>query len=123
MFDSDDFAARDALSVWEEITADALMPTAFKLIGTDVFRGRLSTVPLGPVQVSAMAYSSFLSRRTPKLIGASDPEIVAVGVTHSGPHVFEQSRNRTALRPGELLVFESSHPFDTYADVRAWGGC
>ncbi|AJE38770.1 helix-turn-helix domain-containing protein [Streptomyces nodosus] len=116
VFDSNDVPARDALSAWENVTADALMPTSFKLIGTDVFCGWFSTMPLGAVQVSAMAYSSFLTRRTPKLIRASDPEILAFGVTNSGPHAIEQSRNRAALRPGELLLFESSRPFDTYAD-------
>ncbi|MEW2289337.1 helix-turn-helix domain-containing protein [Streptomyces sp. NPDC047841] len=116
IFDSNDFPARDALSVWENVTADTLMPTSFKLINTDVFRGWFGTMPLGAVQVSAMAYSSFLTRRTPKLIRASDPEILALGVTNSGPHVIEQNRNQAAIRTGDLLLFESSRPFDTYAD-------
>lgn len=30
--------------------------------------------------------------------------------------MIEQNRNRAALRPGDLLLFESSRPFDTYAD-------
>ncbi|GAA4192799.1 helix-turn-helix domain-containing protein [Microbispora amethystogenes] len=116
VFDSNDFPARDALSVWEEVVADALMPTSFKLLDTDVFRGWFSMMPLGAVQVSAMAYSSFLTRRTPKLIRASDPEILGLGVTSSGRHVIEQNRNRAALRPGELVLFESSRPFDIHAD-------
>ncbi|MGQ5639924.1 MULTISPECIES: helix-turn-helix domain-containing protein [unclassified Streptomyces] len=116
VFDSNDFPARDALSAWEKATADAVMPTSPKLIGTDVFRGWLSTMPLGAVQVSAMAYSSYLTRRTPRLIRASDPEILAVGLTNSGTHVIEQHRHRAALQPGQLLLFESSRPFETYAD-------
>ncbi|MEU9123695.1 helix-turn-helix domain-containing protein [Streptomyces sp. NPDC048506] len=116
VFDSNDFPARDALSAWEKVTADALMPTSFKLIGTDVFRGWFSTMPLSAVQVSTMGYSSYLTRRTPKLIRASDPKILAVGFTTAGPHVIEQNRNRAALRPGELVLFESSRPFETYAD-------
>nr|BFD88254.1 helix-turn-helix domain-containing protein [Streptomyces sp. Xyl84] len=119
VFDSDDFPARDALSAWEQVIADAVMPTSFTPIGTDVFRGRVSTMPLGAVQVSAMSYSPYLTRRTPALIRASDPEILAFGVTSSGPHVIEQNRNRAAVQPGELLFFESSRPFETYAD----GGC
>ncbi|GAA1118902.1 helix-turn-helix domain-containing protein [Streptomyces javensis] len=116
VFDSNDFPARDALSAWEKVTAEAVMPTSFKLIDTDVFRGRFSTMPLGAVQVSAMAYSSYLTRRTPKLIRASDPEILALCVMSSGPHVIEQNRNRAVLQPGELLLIESSRPFETCAD-------
>jgi AraC-like DNA-binding protein len=92
------------------------MPTSCKLTGTDVFHGRFSTKPLGAVQVSAMTYSSYLIRRTPKLIRASDPEILAFGVMNSGPHAFEQNRNRAALRPGELMLLESSRPFEAHVD-------
>ncbi|MFL4901780.1 helix-turn-helix domain-containing protein [Streptomyces sp. MMS24-I2-30] len=116
VYDSKDFPARDAFPAWEKATADAVMPTSFKLIDTDVFRGWLSTMPLGAVQASAMSYSSYRTQRTPKLIRASDPEVLGISVTHSGPHVIEQNRNRAALRPGELLLFESSRPFDAYAD-------
>lgn len=92
------------------------MPTSFELCGTDIFRGWVRAMPLGAVQVSAMAYSSYVTRRTPRLIRVSDPEIFAFGVTKSGSHVIEQNRNRTAVRPGELLFFESSRPFETHAD-------
>ncbi|MFF5443197.1 helix-turn-helix domain-containing protein [Streptomyces achromogenes] len=116
IFDSNDFPARDALSAWEKATADAVMPTSFKLIGTNYFRGWVSTMPLGAVQISRMAYSSYLTRRTPKLIRTSDPEILVSCVTNSGPHVIEQKRNHATLRPGEIVFLESSCPFETYAD-------
>lgn len=116
VFDSDNFPTQEALSAWTAVTSDALMPTAFKLIGPDAFRGRWSSMPLGAVQVTTMAHSPFLAKRTPKLIRASDPEILAIGLTGSGLHAIEQNRNHTPLDPGELLLFESSHPFETYAD-------
>ncbi|MFF5857623.1 hypothetical protein ACFY8B_18625 [Streptomyces sp. NPDC012751] len=50
------------------------------------------------------------------MIRVSDPEIFAFGVTGSGSHVIEQNRHRAAVRPGELLFFESSRPFETHAD-------
>jgi hypothetical protein len=80
------------------------MPTAFKLVGVEVFDGWFSAMPLGAVQLSSMAYTSFLSRRTPKLIRASDPEILAVGFVRSGAHVIEQNRNHAPLRPSELRL-------------------
>jgi AraC-like DNA-binding protein len=116
IFDSKNFPARDALAAWTEVTSDALMPTSFKLIGTEAFHGRWSSMPLGAVEVSKMAHSPFLAQRTPKLIRASDPEILAIGLTGSGTHAIEQNRCHTPLHPGELLLFESSHPFEIYAD-------
>ncbi|MFF2653728.1 helix-turn-helix domain-containing protein [Streptomyces sp. NPDC058045] len=116
VFDSKDFPAREAFAAWEDITANAVMPTALKLVGTGAFRGWFSAMPLGAVQVSAMAYSSLLARRTPALIRAGDPEILALGSMNSGPSAIEQGRNHAALKPGELVLFESSRPFDSYSD-------
>ncbi|MFK4122945.1 helix-turn-helix domain-containing protein [Streptomyces longwoodensis] len=116
VFDSNDFPARDALSAWKKATADAVMPTSFKLVGDNFFRGSVSTMSLGAAQVSAMAYSSYLTSRTPKLIRVSDPEIIVCCVTNCGSHMVEQNGKRTTPRPGELVFLESSHPFDSYAD-------
>ncbi|MGW5063735.1 hypothetical protein ACWEQ2_41795 [Streptomyces sp. NPDC004096] len=78
VFDSSEFPARDALAAWAEAISDAVMPTAFKLVDTEVFRGWLSAMSLGAEQVSSVMYSSMLVVRTPKLIRASDPECRSV---------------------------------------------
>ncbi|MBO8195675.1 helix-turn-helix domain-containing protein [Streptomyces oryzae] len=95
------------------------MPTDFRLVGTDTFRGSLTTASLGPVQLSTMAYSSFSSIRTPRLIRVSDPECIQLALVRSGPHIIEQNRRNAPARPGELLLFDSSRPFDSYADGEA----
>ncbi|MEU7484154.1 helix-turn-helix domain-containing protein [Streptomyces sp. NPDC042319] len=119
VFDSTAFAARDALAAWAEVTRTTVMPTTFRLVDVEVFSGWFKAMPLGPVQLSGMAYSSFCSHRTPKLIRVSDPETLQIALVRSGPHVIEQNRRRAPGRPGELLVFDSSRPFDSYADGEA----
>ncbi|MET9452816.1 helix-turn-helix domain-containing protein, partial [Streptomyces cinerochromogenes] len=116
VFDSADFPVRDALDAWAETTADTVMPTRFELVGTDTFHGWLKGMPLGPARVSAMAYHSFRSIRTPKLIRGADPECFQVALMRSGRHVLEQNRSRAPLRPGEMAVFDSSRPFESWAD-------
>ncbi|MFE4423420.1 helix-turn-helix domain-containing protein [Streptomyces sp. NPDC056817] len=116
VFDSADFHGCDALDAWAETTADTVMPTKFRLVGTDTFHGWLNATPLGPVQVSAMAYHSFRSFRTSKLIRRADPECFQVAFMRSGRHVLEQNGSRAALRPGEMAVFDSSRPFESWAD-------
>ncbi|MFI1375984.1 helix-turn-helix domain-containing protein [Streptomyces longwoodensis] len=116
VYDSADFGARDALDAWAAITADAVMPTGFELVGTDTFDGCLKVASLGAVQISAMSYHSFRCLRTPKLIRKADPECFQVAFMRSGRHVLEQDRNRTALRSGEIAIFDSSRPFETWAD-------
>ncbi|WP_331724416.1 helix-turn-helix domain-containing protein (plasmid) [Streptomyces longwoodensis] len=116
VYDSANFCAVDALDAWAAITADAVMPTGFQLVDTDTFDGCLKVASLGAVQVSAMAYHSFRCVRTPKLIRAADPECFQVAFMRSGRHVLEQDRNQAALRSGEIAIFDSSRPFETWAD-------
>ncbi|MEU1706663.1 hypothetical protein ABZ478_14815 [Streptomyces sp. NPDC005706] len=119
VFDSEDFPARDALAAWAEVTRHAVMPTAFRLVDIDTFDGWFKTMPLGPAQVSAMSYSSFCTLRTPHLIRASDPECLQIALPRSGSHVLEQNRCQVPAGPGQLLVFDSSRPFQGYADGEA----
>ncbi|MGW2708711.1 helix-turn-helix domain-containing protein [Streptomyces sp. NPDC001356] len=116
VYDSADFSACDALDAWAATTADTVMPTGFRLVGTDTFDGWLKVAPLGAVQVSAMAYHSFRCLRTPKLIRRADPECFQIAFMRSGRHVLEQNRSRTALRSGEMAIFDSSRPFESWAD-------
>ncbi|MGW5063734.1 AraC-like ligand-binding domain-containing protein [Streptomyces sp. NPDC004096] len=41
---------------------------------------------------------------------------MSVSLVSSGQHVIEQHCNRAPVRPGEILLFESSRPFEAYAD-------
>ncbi|KRV50713.1 hypothetical protein AQ490_13880 [Wenjunlia vitaminophila] len=116
VFDSRDHTARDALAAWAEVIRNAVMLTTFRLVDTDVFDGWLKTMPLGPVQLSAMGYSSFCSIRTPKLIRASDPECLQISLIRSGSHVIEQNRRSATAGASELLLFDSSRPFHSCAD-------
>ncbi len=116
VFDSDDFPPQDALAAWAEVTSDAVMPTSFQRLDDDIFHGRLSAMSLGPVQASVITYHSFRSSRTPKLIRVSDPECFHVGLMRSGSHVLVQNRQHCAPQPGELTFFDSSRPFDCWAD-------
>ncbi|MGP3987207.1 helix-turn-helix domain-containing protein [Streptomyces sp. 3N207] len=119
VFDSKHFPEADALSAWKEITRDAVMPTDLRLVGTKTFRGSFATASLGPVQTSRMAYSKLRTIRTPRLIRVSDPECLQFALVRSGPHVIEQNRHRAPAQPSELLLFDSSRPFDGYADGEA----
>lgn len=119
VFDSDDFPPREALAAWAAITWDAVMPTSFGLVGTDTFRGQFRALQLGPANATAMTYRSLRSTRTPKLIRMSDPECVQAVLARSGRHVLEQNRTYLALRPDDIAFFDSSRPFDSWADGEA----
>jgi AraC-like DNA-binding protein len=119
VFDSKDFTGQEALAAWTEVTRRAVMPKTFRAVDSDVFSGWFDEMSLGPVQVSSMAYSSITTSRTPKLIRVSDPECLHIVAPRSGPHFIEQNRRSTLVRPGELVIFGSSRPFESYAIGKA----
>lgn len=116
VFDSADIPVRDALDAWAEATADTVLPTTCRLVGTDTFQGWLKAMPFGPARLSAMAYHSFRVVRTPRLIRKADPECLQVVLIRSGRHVLEQNRSQAPLRPSEMTVYDSSRPFESWAD-------
>ncbi|MES4891014.1 helix-turn-helix domain-containing protein [Streptomyces sp. NPDC096012] len=115
VFDSENFTGQEALDAWTEVTQRSLMPKSFRAVDSDVFCGWFDEMSLGPVQVSSMAYSPITTSRTPKLIRVSDPECLHVVAPRSGPHFIEQNGHSTLVRPGELVLFGSSRPFESYA--------
>jgi AraC-like DNA-binding protein len=99
---------------WRTVTADALMPTAFTFPDPGSFTADLVAMQCGDVQVSAMRYAPLHSRRTPRLIRRSDPELVQVGLVRHGQQGIEQARRNVLVRPGGFVVYDSSRPFHAF---------
>ncbi|MEV0280442.1 AraC family transcriptional regulator [Streptomyces sp. NPDC050610] len=107
----------DRAEAWREITTKALVPTKIELPDPASFSARLRTMPLGAVQMTEMSYGPHLSRRTPALIRQSDPEHYQFALIRTGRQGIDQARTRARLCPGEMVLYDSSRPFD--ASVKA----
>lgn len=102
-------------AAWAEATERALVGTRFTFPDADRFGARIRAMPLGPAQMSTMSYTRLVSYRSRRLIRASDPELYQVGVITEGEQAMEQAGNRVVLRPGDLVVYDSSRPFQACA--------
>lgn len=102
-------------AAWAETTALALVTTRFRFPDPAHFGARIRAVTLGPVQLSAMSYAQLVSYRSARLIRASDPELYQVAVITSGRQGIEQARHNTVLEPGEMVLYDSSRPFEASA--------
>ncbi|GAA2385521.1 helix-turn-helix domain-containing protein [Streptomyces glaucosporus] len=120
VFDTAALPVRDRVGAWVEVTALALVTTEFKVTHPSAFGARLRATTLGAVQVTRMSYGPLVSRRTPALIRRSDPEHYQVALVRSGRQGIEQARNRARLGPGDIVLYDSSRPFD--APVEAGRG-
>lgn len=111
VLDLDDVPRKERTSTWVEVTKDALMPQRFRFVDPDAFRARIATMPLGAGELTDLSYSPLVSERTPQLIRRSDPELYQLAVVRSGEQGIEQARNQARLRPGEMVLYDSSLPF------------
>lgn len=112
----------DEVEQWAEVTALALVTT--RLRATEPgrrFAARLRGMRLGGSQLSEMSYGPLRSQRTPRLIRQSDPELLQVAVITSGRQGIEQAGNQALLGRGEMVLYDSSRPFDAFAEDGAGG--
>lgn len=112
IFDSADVPVRDRVDAWAAVTARALMTTTIRLHDPARFTARLEVLPLGVAQLTALSYGPLTSLRTPRLIRQSDPEFYQLALIRTGRQVIEQVRATACLRPGDMVLYDSSLPFD-----------
>ncbi|MCW5253117.1 MULTISPECIES: helix-turn-helix domain-containing protein [unclassified Streptomyces] len=117
LFDSRAVPVEDRVEAWRDITSSALIPNEFAIDRAAEFHASLNAADLGGAQVTGLAYTSMTSRRTPRLIRRSDPEMYAVGLILSGRQIIVQNRCEAPLGAGDLVVYSTSHPYE--AIVRA----
>lgn len=111
VFDSQDMPVLDRVEAWRDATASALVPNEFTIERAPEFRASLKAADLGGAQVTALTYATMTSRRTPRLIRQSDPEMYAVGLILRGRQVIVQERREAPLGVGDLVVYSTSHPY------------
>ncbi|WP_075737152.1 AraC family transcriptional regulator [Streptomyces acidiscabies] len=118
VFDSEDLPASDRVEVWHDITARALVPNEILPDRSSEFAASLRTAGMGEAAVAALTYSSFRSRRTPRLIRRADPEMYAVGLILGGRQAIWQNRREAPLSVGGLVVYSTSRPYEAVVDAR-----
>src|SRR3569833_2402357 len=112
LFDTAALPVPDRLDAWRSAAGDSLIPTEIHSPQPARFAARLGAMALGAAQVTALAYTSMSSRRSPKSIRASDPEYYQVALIRSGRQGIDQFHASSVLRPGELVIYDSSQPFE-----------
>ncbi|MEU2135299.1 helix-turn-helix domain-containing protein [Streptomyces sp. NPDC018352] len=112
VFDSDELPTSERTEAWAAATDASLVPNRFKFPEKTVFSARLETTTWGRAQLSALSYTALYSRRTPALIRRSDPEHYQVGLIKSGQQGIDQTRRRSLIGAGDLVLYDSSRPFD-----------
>lgn len=101
------------LEQWREITSKALMPTECVSDVSD-FLADLNMLELGSTQIASIRLPKIRSVRSAKQIKVSDPEQFQLAVPVRGSYRFRQAGRETQLGPGDLMLYDSSRPFDSW---------
>nr|WP_275548864.1 helix-turn-helix domain-containing protein [Streptomonospora sp. PA3] len=113
-----DLPASERIDAWRDATASALIPNELSIDPAAEFRASLRSAEIGGAYVNALSYTSMVSRRTPALIRRSDPEMYAVALIRGGRQVIFQDGRESVLKPGDLVVYSTSHPYEAVVDAR-----
>ncbi|QJS99186.1 helix-turn-helix domain-containing protein [Streptomyces asoensis] len=112
---SEDLPVADRFEWWQELTSHTLTPTEITSDHADDFRACVRLLDLGAVQVSVLSYPSLRSRRTPALVRRSDPELYHLALTLRGRQSISHCRRDALVGVGDLLLYDTSHPYDASA--------
>ncbi|QES50514.1 AraC family transcriptional regulator [Streptomyces venezuelae] len=78
----------------------------------DDFRASIGMLPMGAVGMSLLSMPAIRSERTPTLIRRSDPEAYELCLILGSDMWLEQRRSDARVRAGDLLLWDTSQPFD-----------
>jgi AraC-like DNA-binding protein len=105
--------ALERFDFWREVSTRLWVPYDLRCESETEsrFRARVQVSDFDQVQVTNLATTPHLVQRTDKLIRQTDPEVVKLGCMIDGGVVVEQAGQRAELRAGDLVLFDTSSPF------------
>ncbi|WP_405561648.1 helix-turn-helix domain-containing protein [Streptomyces canus] len=112
---SEDLPAGDRFQWWREQCARDIVPTVASSPYADDFRATVTLAELGPLQLSVLDFPEVRAVRTPALVRRSDPEHFGLSVIAANDLWFAQRDRDCRLSPGDLLLHDTSQPFDSRA--------
>ncbi|QIJ61072.1 hypothetical protein [Streptomyces sp. JB150] len=124
VLDTTGLSPDERTSVWEETAALALVTQRFRFPDPERSGALIRVMELGAAQLSAIAYAPLVSYRSARLIRQSDPEFCQLALITSGRQGVEQGGHETLLGPGEMVLYDSSQPFQGRVETdRERSGC
>lgn len=82
----------------------------------DSFKGRLRSSEVDDVHVVELAASQHVVERTPELIARTDRRYYKLSLLLSGTGLLIQDNREAVLRPGDLAIYDTQHPYSLVFD-------
>lgn len=112
---SDDVPTGERVQWWRDTTALMALPTWITTDPGVEFSASAKLLQMGDTDVAELQFSPLRSVRDRRLIQRSDPELWELVLVRSGTMSLEQGRNELCALPGDLVLYDTSRPFDSRA--------
>lgn len=120
LFRTEDLPAALRFDRWYEAAREAHAPHEVSTDHAGDFNATLGVLELGPVQLCTMTYPTLTAWRTAKLIRQADPELYQLSVVLRGQVRITQAGRDAALRPQNIMLSDSSRPYQVWAAADDW---
>ncbi|MFI2209817.1 helix-turn-helix domain-containing protein [Streptomyces sp. NPDC020141] len=108
---TDDVAAEDRADWYHDVVSQTVAPHRLVIPDRTAFRARAGVLGIGRIELSRHAHTDHRAWRTERLIRQSDPEHYILALITQGTKGISQSRNDTRADPGDMVFFDTSHPY------------
>ena len=117
LFDTDTVAPHERFDFWTDSSDRAFFPCTFRRREALGFTGTVQQYLMGPLTVSRVSSAATSVSRTWSDIAAHDPEAVHLSLQLRGRTVFSQHDRQTPVSAGEMVLYDTSHPFSIETDA------
>jgi AraC-like DNA-binding protein len=111
LFDTDVVEPHERFSFWTESSDRAFFPCTFEPRDASGFSGTVRQYLMGPLTISRVTSADTSVSRTWSDIAQNDPEALHLSLQLRGCAVFSQHGRSTAVSAGEMVLYDTSHPF------------
>ncbi|MET9885283.1 helix-turn-helix domain-containing protein [Streptomyces sp. NPDC006430] len=107
--------AAERFEWFTDVVAQEIVPTAISSEHSRDFRAEAAALDLGRVQVTKFAHAPLRARRTAAHVRRSDPEQYQLGLVTTGSMWFAQNGIEAGFLSGDMVLWDTSHPFESCA--------
>lgn len=111
-----DVPAGDAFAYWQDQICARFVRLTAQRLDDGPFHGHIDHVSLGALDLSLVAASGQIVRRTRALIGGDDGEYLLASVLLDGAGRIEQDGRVAELHPGAMAFYDSTRPYTLRSD-------
>jgi AraC-like DNA-binding protein len=111
LFTTAEVRPHERFDLWTAATSRLYTPMGGEPFRDQEFWATVHGRRLGAVELTNISAAGHVVMRTPRYIAISDPEVFWISLQLSGTSVVSQEDRIAVLRRGDLVLYDSSHPY------------